>query len=413
MQIAGIIAEYNPFHNGHAYQAAQTKKITQCDFVIAVMSGHFSQRGLPCITDKFTRTKMALENGIDVVLELPAVYASASAERFAQAAVSIFHKSGCTSFLSFGSESGDLDHLSLIAQHLHAPSEEERQVLKNFLKDGYSFPRAREAMLKTFISYQLPAAKQDAFTKLINNPNNILGIEYLKALMKYNSTIKPITIKRKASAYHETTPVHSSITSATAIRKAIHENLLADAAPFLSAQSIDLLAHYNHYIFNLEGLFSILQYKFMFSPKDDLYSYWDIPDDLIRSIATQLCQTSTMQELINRVTSKTYTRATVQRALLRILLDVKDASMHTLLACDWIPYIRVLGCKKSAFPVLKLLTQTAAVPVITNFSKAYGSASKDMQLLLDYERHATFLYYQMLHKPAGYMQDFTQAFIKC
>ena len=220
MKTTGIIVEYNPLHPGHIYHMEQARKQTGADYLIAVMSGSFVQRGAPALLDKYTRTRMALLAGADVVIELPVCFAAGSAGDFAAGAVSLLDKLGCVDGLCFGSESGNLEELSSVADLLADESEEYQQVLRQHLKDGYPFPQARAA------AFSFCSPKTDP--ELLNQPNNTLGIEYLKAIKKKNSPVTPVTIKRMGSSYHEA--VISSdqpMASATAIR-AVLENRTVD-----------------------------------------------------------------------------------------------------------------------------------------------------------------------------------------
>lgn len=409
MHIAGIVAEYNPFHNGHAYQIKTLKAETNTNFVIAVMSGNFSQRGLPTIADKFVRTKMALASGIDMVIELPVPFASASAERFSEAAVSLLHKSGIVDTICFGSECGDIDALTKVADTLLDPPTLFSTKLKEYLRSGLSFPRAREiALIDTL---ENTPDSLGVYSPIINNPNNILGIEYIKALKKYNSHIKRFTIKRIQAGYHDTN-VTGEISSATAIRHLATKEDLATIKTCMPTTSFEYLAPFLHYTYSEEKLYSFLNYKLIMSSKEDLYSLWDIPKELIHSILNYFPSCSHLSDLINKVTSKTYTRATVQRSLLRILLHITEKDMLTLMNLDWSPYIRVLGCRKEALPLLSTLSKAASCPIITNVGKSYNTLNSSQKCLLDYELKATALYYNLISNSENYKQDFTQSFIK-
>lgn len=408
MQITGIVAEYNPFHNGHLYQVEQTKKLTGCDKIIAVMSGNFSQRANPCVADKYTRTRMALCSGVDMVLELPVPFATASAERFCEAAISVFHKSNIVDNLSFGSEVDDIDLMYQIAKVLSNEPDQFKEILQSYLKEGLSYPRSRELALIDFFKNNL--AHVDLLQAVMNNPNNILGIEYIKALIKYNSNIKPYTIKRKTSHYHDQS-IYSSIASATAIRAQLKQHNIEDIAQAMPKSSFDLLMSLESLPPSLDDYSMILHHKLIFSTLDDLYSLWDIPKNLCHSIMNMHHEYFGINELVNQLTSKTYSRATVQRALLRILLDINQKDMDTFKSVDWIPYIRVLGCKKDSLSLLSRLSQASSVPVITNLGKAYPTLSSECQLLLDYEIHSTSLYALGNHSPSKFKQDFSQSFI--
>ncbi|MBE6025130.1 MAG: nucleotidyltransferase [Cellulosilyticum sp.] len=405
MEITGIIAEYNPFHNGHYYQIHQTKNQTNCDAVVAVISGNFTQRGQAAITDKFTRTKMALLNGVDLVLELPIPIATASAEFFASGAISLFEQSQIITSLSFGSECGNLPLLHKIATSLIHDDSSITPLVKHYLKQGLSFPRARQQALIDFLNHSYDTNHTE-LTEILQNPNNILGIEYIKALTKWHSSIKPFTIKREGAHYHEDCIV-GSIASATAIRKALQtgddyqSSMPSSAAQLLTVSSLP----------SMEKFSAFLHYKLMFSTVEDLYATWDIPKDLINTFIKHISKAPSYEELVNLSTSKTYTRSTVQRSLLRILLDLKTTDLGKLSPTIKTPYIRVLGCKKDYTWLLKALTQSATIPVITNLNKQYKTLNSLQKKWIDYELKATQLYAYATSNPRLAMSDFTQSFI--
>ena len=211
MKIVGLITEYNPFHNGHLYHLEQALDITGADAAIALMSGNYVQRGAPAIMPKHLRAQVALEAGVPLVLELPVCYATGSAEYFASGAVSLFQRLGCVDAICFGSECGDYSLLERIAQVTAEEPEEYRFSLQEALREGMSFPLARQMALKQYFRDELPS-------EILEQPNNILGIEYIKALRRQNSPIKAYTIKRKVSGYHDE-HLSESYSSASAIRR--------------------------------------------------------------------------------------------------------------------------------------------------------------------------------------------------
>lgn len=408
MQTAGIVAEYNPFHNGHAYQISQTKKDTGCDLVVSVMSGNFSQRGVATIVDKFTRTKMALLNGIDLVLELPVPFATSSAEYFAKYAVSVLHQSQIIDCISFGSECGEIPLLKHVAETLTTETETIDLLIRSYLKQGLSFPRARMQSLMDHLLPQYPASMHTILKNILQSPNNILGIEYLKALDTLNTTITPYSVKRIGSNYHDTT-ITGSLASASAIRHSI----MLDSSQYkhcMPLSSYELLS--GHQPPSMQKLTAFLHFKLMFSQEEDLYSLWDIPKDLMRTFMKHIQTAPNYETLVSHSTSKTYTRATVQRALLRILLDIHTKDLTPLLTEPHLPYIRVLGCRQNALPLLGKISQNAKIPLITNLGKQYATLSPLAQKLIDYEVRATKLYYYLIGQPEMALQDFTQPFIR-
>ena len=214
MKVAGIIAEYNPFHKGHQYHIEETRKKTGADYVVVVMSGDYVQRGEPAIADKYMRTQMALSGGADLIIEMPTIYATASAEYFATAGIGILDKLGCVDYLSFGSEWADIEDFSAYASLFLEEPEEYKEILQEQLKLGKSFPEAR-AFAAGKILFN---SKPEKAIEFLKEPNHILGLEYIKALKRRNSSIEPIVVKRKDNHYHES-ELTKGYSSATAIRQ--------------------------------------------------------------------------------------------------------------------------------------------------------------------------------------------------
>lgn len=397
MKIVGIVAEYNPFHNGHLYQIIETKNQTNCDALIAVMSGNFSQRGEATLVDKFTRTKMALLNGIDLVIELPVSLATASAERFANGAISIFNQSQIVSLLSFGSECGTLTDLNLIAQTLVQNEATLYSAIQRKVKDGISFPKARQYCLKQLLKHT-----STHLDSLLQSPNNILGIEYLKALLKSHSSIIPLTIKRIGATYHHET-LDTPVASATAIRIALYAN--QDCQKHMPLSAFNLLKQTSFP--SMEKLSAFLHYLFLFSKPETFDTIWDIPNGLLHTFINLSQTYPDYQTLVQQATSKTYTRSTVQRSLLRLLLKIQREDMAKLN----VPYIRVLGCNKSKTWLLKKLSQEAKVPMITNLSRQYHTLNPIQKIWIDYELRASKLYAYLTSNPKMAYQDLTEPFI--
>jgi len=232
MKILGIIAEYNPFHNGHNYQIQKAKQITNADAIVVIMSGNFVQRGEPAILDKWTRTHMALCSGADIVIELPVIYATASAEYFAYAAVKLFHDMGIITDICFGSELGEIVPLQQIAKLLLQETEQFRNILKQQLQNGVSYASARAIALSKIY----PNSEA-----LLSQPNNILAIEYLKALLKLDSHISPHTIARKNSDYNSITLSHQNMASASALRNAIAQNNIKQISHYMPSECYNIL----------------------------------------------------------------------------------------------------------------------------------------------------------------------------
>ena len=288
MKTTGIIAEYNPFHKGHAYQLQKAKELTGADYMVIVMSGPFTQRGLPALVDKYTRTKMALENGADLVLELPVPYASGSAEAFAQGAVALLDSLGCIDTLCFGSESGDLKALISYAKLFEEEPEDYKSLLKYHLKQGLPFPAARSRAAEECLHYTdhvCVCSREDADcrqeSELLYHPNNILGIEYCRALLSRRSKIRPVTLRRVSSGYHDTA-MDTEFASASAIREAIlREGLSKSVEAQLPNASFQILKEALKACppVQVDAFSSILLYRLLTLSREDLASFQDVCPD--------------------------------------------------------------------------------------------------------------------------------------
>lgn len=364
MNNLGIIVEYNPFHNGHVYHINKSKETTNADNVIAVMSGNFVQRGEPSLLNKYNRTEIALNNGVDLVLELPTVYATSSAELFAHSAMSILNKSNIVNSICFGSESGSLEELSRVATLLNNEPLEFKTTLKDALNSGVSFPKAREIALQS-VDYNLG--------QVLSYPNNILGVEYLKSLIKLNSTIKPYTITRSSSNYNDVSLSMNSatITSATSIRSTIKSNINS-IEPFVPSDCFNTLTECidNKTYPIKDNMLNMLKYKVLTSSPEQLNNIYDITEGLAYKIINVLPTTESYDDLVAKLKSKRYTQTKIQRAILHLLLNITDNDIELYQSVDYIPYIRVLGFRKEKSYLLKDLINNSSVPVITNIKNA-------------------------------------------
>lgn len=358
----GIIVEYNPFHNGHKLHIEKTKTEHKAQKIIAVMSGNFVQRGEPAILDKFKRTKTALLNGVDLVLELPAVYSTSAADIFAYGAIDILNKSNIIDGVCFGSESGSLNALKEVCEILSNESTEFKKALSIELSSGVSYPKARlnavQALLKKDLSF-------------LNQPNNILALEYMKALKQLNSKIKPLTIQRELADFHSTN-ITSEIASATAIRNAIHEksfNKMLNTVP----ENSHIYYNANNFYPSINDYTTILHYLLRIKSKTELSEIADITEGLENRIL-KLANFSSITALMQALKTKRYTYTKLQRALLHIILDIKKTDVE-LKAAN--PYIKVLGFKRESSYLLSELCKKATVPVLTNLKNAEKQLSKE------------------------------------
>ena len=383
--ITGIIAEYNPFHNGHTYQIEQARLLTGCDFLVVVMSGDYVQRGAPAVFDKYTRARMALACGADLVLELPVACSCASAEFFASGAVSLLDGLGCVDFLCFGSESGDLQSLMEPARILAKESPVFQEALRRGLSLGLSFPAARKE------AFRACASNPD----ILDLPNNILGIEYLKALLQRESIIKPVTIKREGQGYHDTL-LDSGFASASGIRRFLkQEEAPLSALPALKESLPDpvmevLKDTLAHTLPVWEEDFStLLRYELLRQSASDLTRYADISPDLGRRLKNCADKFSSFSEFVALVKTKDVTYTRITRALFHILLNLTGEDTRNSVA---MPYARILGFRKDHSRILGLLKENSRIPIIPKAADYKTYLTPDLQPLFEKDLFAANLY---------------------
>ncbi len=406
MKTAAIIAEYNPFHNGHLYQLVQTRLRTNASFILVIMSGDFLQRGGPAFANKYLRTRMALLGGADAVIELPALYAVSSAEYFASGAVTLLNQLGVADYLSFGSELGSLSIMEKCSQILTDYEQDLRLLIKTFLKEGYSFPDARErAASQLFPSHfsdsSLSFSDRESsrlFSSLFSSPNNILGLEYCKALYATQSSIRPFTIKREDAGYHSTSLNNDSLhyVSASAIRNALSQN--PDAIAGYVPEAVYRLLSENRLLTAplTENDFSgMLYYKLLMEKEKGFSDYLDCTPDMSDKICRELPSFTTFTGFCSHLKSKDLTYARISRVLLHILLNIKTpdfflppASLRSLS----VPYARLLGFKKSASPLLSAIKKNSAIPLITKLANAPRILDENARLLLSLDIRCADLY---------------------
>lgn len=370
--ITGIIAEYNPFHKGHDYQIKQARKLTGDRYVLVIMSGDFVQRGAPAVFDKYARTRMALLGGADAVLELPSCWACGSAEYFSKGAVGILDALDCVDHLCFGSESGDVVSCQKLGQVLDKEPEEFQNFLRDSLKEGLPFPAARKSALKKY----LEARHDQSFSgdalfsgieNLLDSPNNLLGIEYCKALSRLNSRISPVTVKREGAGYHDES-LSQPLSSATAVRRLLTgpkyedmplEKLLAYTQPdSVAAFTKDLLS------WDLpvtEDDFSLLlKYRLLLHTPEELAGFADVSLDLARRIIRERNHFASFSQFISLLKTREMTYTRISRALLHILLSITKEDMS-----ETPGYVRLLGFRKESSSLLRMLQDSSRIPVIT------------------------------------------------
>ena len=361
-KVLGIVAEYNPFHNGHLYHLNESKKQSDADYSVCVMSGNFTQRGDTAIIDKWSRTEMALKNGIELVIELPVVYSISSAENFAYGSMSVLDKLGIVDTVSFGSEVGDLTILDSIAEILCTEPKEYVSLLNHELSRGISFPKARE---KALLMYLNDIRK---YANVLSNPNNILGIEYLKALRNLKSNLTPMTIKRKDSDYNSTA-IKNGFASSTAIRKIITKpSSLSKVVPEETFSIIDNKIKHGQIVNGLSTFEKEILYKLRIMPVEWIADLPDVSEGLEHAIKNAANSCNNVADLVSLVKSKRYTQTRIQRILLYALLDITKQDMEN--SKKGVPYIRVLGMTENGKQLLSsIVTRNKKLNIITSPKK--------------------------------------------
>lgn len=341
MKILGLIVEYNPFHQGHLLHINEAKKIVNPDITIAIMSGNFVQRGEPAISDKWTRSQIAINNGIDLVIELPFVYSVQSADYFARGAIDILNKIGVTDIV-FGSETANIELFKDIAYAIKSNSENYNLLIKKYLDLGLRYPDACNKALSSLLN------------KTITMPNDLLGLSYVKEVINHDYKINLHCIKR-------TNDFHSlkieNISSASAIRNALKNKI------DIVSQLCDYELYHEFYF--LEDFFSILRYKILISSKEQLQKIHLVDEGIENLLKEKILLVNNMNEFITTLTSKRYTRSRIQRMLIHILMNNNKSIIKIAMDID---YIRILKMNDSGQKYLNRIKKSCDYKLISNFS---------------------------------------------
>lgn len=352
MKVAGIVAEYNPFHNGHKFQIDYLKN-NGFTHVISAMSGNYVQRGEPAIADKWVRTSIALKNGVDLVLEIPTCYCLAPAEKYGSFAVEILNNTGIVNSLCFGSESGSVDRLLKLANEIF-DDEEVNERIKENLKKGITYATAREQAVKELYG--------EEFSSLLKNPNDILGSEYLRALKKLNSDIKPLTIKREGVG-HNDDKTAGEFAAATKIRELIKSG--EDYLSFVPRDTFDILAPAEkERIFPVtvkNGERAILA-KLRALSESDFERLADVSEGFHNRLFSAANKAKSLEEFYSEAKTKRYTLARIRRLAINAALGIYSYEKP--------PYIRVLGFSENGRELLKLMKEKAKLPIVTSYADA-------------------------------------------
>ena len=416
MKVTGIIAEYNPFHKGHKYQIDYCKKKLNSDYVIVAMSGDYVQRGTPALLPKHVRAEMALRCGADLVLEMPVSVSTASAESFAFGGISMLDGLHIVDSLCFGSEYGEVSALMELAEILVKEPEEYRRLLKESLSNGLSFPSARCQALTEYFRNPRNFTGDDfdgvltpllnQIIQILNSPNNILGIEYCKALLRLKSSIKPLTLKRQGMGYHEkladtdgsdrfSCTDGNTFASASAIRELLKATLTPETISRIASQvpdeiSLLLASSLQRNEFLTEDVLDpLLSYCILKENASGLSTYLDVSRDLAERIVNRSNEINGFLQAASLLKTKELTQTRIQRALLHIILGIREVPAT-------VPYARALGFRKESSALLKEIKDSSSIPLITKLADADSLLSEAGKVLLSETTFASNIYEKLL-----------------
>ncbi|MBH5316685.1 nucleotidyltransferase [Paenibacillus sp. GSMTC-2017] len=372
MRAVGVIVEYNPFHNGHYYHLQQSRKITGADTVVAVMSGHFLQRGEPAMWDKWTRTRMALAGGCDLVIELPVAYATQAAEWFAYGSVSLLEATGVVDAFCFGTESGQLEPLQMAAELIVDEPPAFKTILKEQLATGTSYPSAFSTSISTYLEEQGYAG----FAKFpYAMPNHTLALHYLLALKRIKGVMRPFTIARERAQYNQDTITDGEIASATALRKQllIHQSVkeIQSYIPSTTYDIIDKCWAKGMKPISWDNYIVPLMHTMLTHSAQQLSDMNELSEGLEHRILNNLpnLTSANFEQLLSLLKTKRYTRTKLQRALLSILLGHRKSDFSPDKLSTGVQYIRVLGFSDKGRQLLKRMRTSSKLPVLMSAAR--------------------------------------------
>ena len=359
MTVTAIIAEYNPFHLGHKYHIEQAKKSTNADIVLVIMSGNYVQRGEPAIFDKHLRAKIAVSSGADMVIELPYPYSCSSAEFFAESAITILNKLCCVDYLCFGSECNDITSLYDIANILVNEPSEYKETLKKQLKAGLPYPKARHLALMNIL-------KDDKYEEILTSPNNILGIEYIKSIIRLGSPIKPYTIKRIISDYHHSDD-NNPYYSASSIRNDYNNEMLdikqlSTISPLYATEPLHPV---------VANDFSTILATKLVENKSKINTIFDISSDLSDRIMNNIDKFISFDDFVQKIKTKNTNYSSISRAMCHIMLGTTQEEINEYRKNGYLDHARVLYFNDNALPIFKANEKHKYIELITKLSKSF------------------------------------------
>lgn len=415
MKIGGIIAEYNPFHKGHSYQIEEFKRISSCSHLVVAMSGNFVQRGGPALVDKYARAQMALDKGVDLVIEIPSIFAGQTAEIFARGGLLSLNSLDCVDSFCFGSEDGNIDRLTSLADFIYDQADWIDQRVRDLMKGSLSYARAREEAIKE-------GFKDFDLGNILTESNNILGLEYLKEARRLGSPMEPVTIRRKGSSYN-CEDLGGDLPSASAIRKALLESTM-EIKPGQESAGLDNLGFrgldqslgmaLDKSVLNIikdlgnqgiglmgeESFFQEISY-IVARDKGKLDGYFEVNGGLDKSIEKVVLTSTSMEDTLESLTNKSHTRAKLRRALYIILLGIRRSDLDQVKLVKSLPYIRVLGMTERGRDILRMAKERSGIEIVTSPAKALDSdqyrENALYRQLLDIDLRTSAIYYQKYH----------------
>ncbi|RHQ35807.1 MULTISPECIES: nucleotidyltransferase family protein [Clostridium] len=418
MKIVGLITEYNPFHAGHLYHMQQARELTGADYCVVLMSGSFVQRGEPAIFDKYRRTKAALLAGADLVLEMPVAFSTASAHEFAAYGVALLSAIGVDAVV-FGSECGQIEILKQAAYALNHESAEFQERLRKGLKAGLTYPQARAKALGETqaggtrvenvedFHTNTDVSNSHIWSSILNSPNNILGIEYLRAAEDLHSPMEFYTISREGSGYHEDTLADANFPSASAIRGIIRNSLSKDKDLLdILASHLPAVTHPAYtgavpvFVDDFSELLNaaVLQLQATFSIAD-------LSPELAARLAKPPYFPLSFEERIQALKTRQLTYTRVSRALLHLVLGMREEDISRWKDEGYALYARILGFRRQSSPLLSCLHKKSSIPLITKMADAAQNLSPSALALLDQEVYASHLYQTVRMKRSGVFQN--------
>lgn len=367
MKVLGIITEYNPMHNGHIYHIQKSKEITNADYVVLVMSGSFTQTGNISTLDKFTKAKIATEYGVDLVIELPTIYATSSSEYFAMGAVSLLNSLGIIDYICFGSECSDIQVLNSIATKL---IDNEKTIWEEIkLQDkNNTFAKSRSNVLSKYLN--------DTEINEVSKPNNILGIEYIKSLKKLNSNIVPYLIQRNSSDYneHELNENSLNFTSATSIRNALKNNDIQNINKYIPESIYNKLIE-NKILLN-KDLFDLLKYKIISMSETEISNIHEVTEGLENRLIKCMTSAKTYDNLIDLMKSKRYIENKIKRILINVLLQIDKQNFKSIINLK-VNYAHILAMSENGMVLLSKISKASNIPIFTSINSNIISKQSD------------------------------------